>query len=156
MTFDIKYINLNCSFALSTRCQEEEINMKAWKEKYRGLVLDDRETSTHTLFERLADGKGLDCKVVVGWQQGSSDNPSRLMPNQIRIIIYAIRFHKSKTEFSVDCYVFGDLPIGLKPGKFQLTFNRFCTCRELPAEMFETDDEVMISVQELYDPLQEE
>lgn len=129
--------------------------MKTWQDKYRGLILDDRETSTHTLFERLADGKGLDCKIVEGWEGGNSENPGCLMINQIHIIIYAIKFHKSKTEFSVECYLFGDLPIGLKPGVFQLTFNRFCNCRELPPEMFETDDEVLISVQDLYDPLQE-
>ena len=126
--------------------------MSSWKQKYLGLIIEDRKTTTHALLERLADGESLCCRIVAGWQD--EKNPDRLLINRVNIIIYAINFSKGKTVFLVECYLFGDLPLGLKPGKYRLEFNRFCTCDKLPDDMFETSDEVLISARELFSPNQ--
>lgn len=125
--------------------------MSSYQDKYLGLVIDDRETSTHILFERLADGKGLDCKIILAWEKNGI-LPLKKLPNRIRLVIYAIDFDKKKTEFTINGYIFGDLPIGLKSGKYQLVFNRYSICENLPDEMYESENAPVFRISEMYDP----
>lgn len=122
--------------------------MKPYRDIYLAIIIEDHETTTYEFLARIADGKGLECRIVTEWDE-TGEIPRKILDNRIRLVFYGIKFDSQKTEFTVLGYVFGDFPVGLKPGKCELTFNRFLLCSELPEEMFESDDEVLVSASEL-------
>lgn len=122
--------------------------MKPYQDSYLAIIIEDHETSTYELFSRLADGNGLECRIVTEWDN-TGEIPGKVLDNRIRLIFYSIKFDPKKTEFTVSGYIFGDFPIGLKPGKYKLIFNRFLSCHEIPEDMFESNDEAVVSASEL-------
>ena len=127
--------------------------MGPYQDEYKALIIQDHSTSTHILLERIADGKGLECKIVTEWES-IGNIPKNVLDNRINLVFYAIEFDRIKTKFIVKGHIFGDLPLGLKPGKYQFEFNRLCICEELPEEMFETNEEVAVSASELFESSQ--
>ena len=123
------------------------------RDEIKGLMIEDHDTTTHTLLERIAEGKGLECRIITRWDR-TGKLPEELADNRFRLVIYSVNFDRDKHQFTIDGYLFGDLPIGLKCGRYQMVFNRLTICEDLPEEMFDDDDMTSVRPSELCDPVQ--
>lgn len=117
--------------------------MKARKLAYEGLVISDdqddlgaRLGSSLGLFEKMARGEMVRFHPILDMKMGTDEHPIIDEESKVLAIIHSIQCPRDK--FGLIIWLDArEVPRGMRPGKYTLTFNEDLVCIELPNGMSE-------------------